>query len=642
MTARRFLQAVVAISLAASARTIAQEAAHSSSLIRVQRHSTPAWVLEDRGMLGERRPGLRGFRARILDHAATWNEDGVWPMSMPGAEHTHPVWISADLVSRRLARDGLLVTLAEAIQPWLAEDAKEYRKAFERSRLGWLRSAGVPVDWLAYFAPPGGEVSGPEALVESIERQLDSGATIDSMRANFAKVPYEFRASVPGFRACTDSGDDDIGLVRVQLVSGDYWSGIGDGGSVDLVRQLVTLLPDARFVASIEDKHVARFLETAADWPIGRADRFTLAPESLPVAQWAQDNAKVGVIAPANGGEGQIVTLVPRYASRGEDGATFVPGETFLIEGFAATGQRVVQSPLLFQGGDLIVARHPRTGERTLLVGEAEVYRNTALGLAREQVLDAFRIELGADRVVVLPAASFHIDYEVSVRAVRGELVAFVPDTPAAARIAFDCGLGALEQHGRLDHAAALSARENLAQAHVHEAVEIASRALVPAMRGPGRFDESLARDLSVSAADSGVGNLQTFLLALDLLESEVASSRSGALDPNTAAYLDSFRRRDADRARIAKTLADLGWTIVRVPTFSDGERGINHLNGMHARGLFLMPAHGGLYERLDRAAADAFGAALERDVKVIPVVTSESQRRSGAVRCSVSVSPRS
>jgi hypothetical protein len=637
-----FVDAFIAGMFAFAVHASAQDATHGAPLIRVQRHSTPAWVLEDRGMLHEGRPALRGFRARILHHEPTWNPGGAWPMSMPGDEHSHPAWKSADLVAHRLAGDGVLATLAQVLQIWIVEAPTGLREAFEHSKLDSLRSSGLPVDLFSCFAPADSGSSDPEAVVELIERKLESGETTAAIRAELARIPFRFRASVPGFRACSDSGEDDIDLVRVQLTSGTYWSGVGDGGSVDLVRQLVTLLPDARFVASIEEKHVDEFLATAADWPIARPDRFTLAPESTPVAQWAQDDAKVGVVAGSGGRASEVVTLAPRYASRGEDGATFVPGETFLIEGLAATGQHVAQSPLLFQGGDLIVARHPRTGERTLLVGEAEIYRNTALGLTREQVLDAFRIELGVDRCVVLPAASFHIDYEVSVRAVRGDLVAFVADTPAAARIAFDCGLSALEEHGRLDHADALSAREKLAQGRVHDAVEIASRALVPAMKGPGRFDESLARELSLSAADSGVGNLETFLLALDLLAGETMRASTGALDPNTAAYLESFRRRDADRAALVKTLADLGWKIVRVPTFSDGERGINHLNGVHARGLYLMPAHGGMYERLDAAAAAAFASALERDVKVIPVIASESERRSGAVRCSVSVCPRS
>ena len=100
---------------------------------------------------------------------------------------------------------------------------------------------------------------------------------------------------------------------------------------------------------------------------------------------------------------GEAVTLVPRYASRGEDGAVLVPGETFLVDGLAAAGLRIVRSPLHFQGGDLITAQDPATGQRTLLIGEADVYRNTMLGLTREQVLEAFGIEFGVDGAWCFP-----------------------------------------------------------------------------------------------------------------------------------------------------------------------------------------------------------------------------------------------
>ena len=70
-----------------------------------------------------------------------------------------------------------------------------------------------------------------------------------------------------------------------------------------------------------------------------------------------------------------------------------------------------------------------------LLFGEAEIHRNHALGLSREQVLAAYRAEFGADRCIVLPTISFHIDYEVSIREIDGKLVAFVNDPLAAAKI---------------------------------------------------------------------------------------------------------------------------------------------------------------------------------------------------------------
>lgn len=610
-------------------------------LIRIHRHQAPEWVVEDRRThLPEGRPALRGFRARILPSAASRSAYDPWPMLMPSVDHAHPAWRSADLVAHHLARDGLLATLSEVLRIWHAPEARAHLLEFERDKLDALRGAGLPVDLLPFFAPVPGSSSTAESIVDEIERRLASGATTESLKSDLVRIPFRFRASAPGFQVATESGEHEIGLVRAQLTSGVYWSGPGDGGCLDLVRQLLSALPAASFAASIEEKHVDRFLETARDWPIVRADRFTLLPETWPVAQWAQDNGKPGWIEATPNEPRELTTLVPRYASRGEDGTIFVPGETFLMEGFAAIGQRVVQSPLLFQGGDLLAVRHPARGERTLLIGEGEVYRNTALGLTRDQVLEAFRIEFGVDRCAVLPAVSFHVDCEVCLRASDRDLVAFVNDTPAAARIAFDCGLEALEKHGHLDPSAASDARSKLSLQHTGEAVEIVSRALVPHLKGPGRFSESFAQAFSVAAWDSGVGNLESFLLALDCLQSETVRTRAAGLDPNTTAYLDSLRRQESDRALLVKALVDLGCKVVRVPSFSDGDRGINFLNGIHARGLYLMPAHGGLYSALDRAAQFVFETVLGPDVKTVPLRSSESQRRSGAVHCSFSVYP--
>ncbi len=635
----------------------AQSGQAAESLIHVVRHAAPKWVEADRRSLRDEQTPSPGFRARLLQDETAQSSYVAWPVTAPSSDGSDPSVRAAEVVARRLARDGLLVTLAEAVAKWREPGGKPSSTAFDEPKLDGLRGVGFPVDLLEYFALDGAP-STPLQVVRRAESRIDSGATIDAMRAELPQFGFRFQPSAPGFRVATESGEEEIGLVRVQLTSGDYWSEAGDGGSLDIVRQLLEALPDADFFASIEEKHLARFLETARGWPIARAGRWTVAVEPRPVAQWAQDNAKPGWIDGAAEDRKardsrdrrdardletahaprESVALVPRYASRGETGPTFVPGETFLIEAFAFEGHRVVQSPLLFQGGNLLAVRDPSSGERILLLGEAEIYRNTALGLTRDQVLDAFRIEMGVDRCVVLPAVSFHIDCELTVRAVGRKLVAFVNDTPAAARIVLECGLGALETHGDIAGAAANDARAKLAARRTSEAVDIVSSALVPHLVGPGLFAESFAKTFSSAAWDSGAGNLQTFLLALDLLQSETAPNESSARDPNTAAYLESLRRREADRARLVKSLSDLGFEIVRVPSFSDGDRGINYVNGVQARGVYLMPAQGGFYAALDRAAEHAFESALGSDVKTIPLHTSESQRRSGAIHCSISV----
>jgi hypothetical protein len=82
------------------------------------------------------------------------------------------------------------------------------------------------------------------------------------------------------------------------------------------------------------------------------------------------------------------------------------------------------------------------------------------------------------------------------------------------------------------------------------------------------------------------------------------------------------------------------GLEIVRVPSLPEGNRGIDYLNGVHEPGRYFMPAWGGLFEPLDRAAEGAFRRAFGPGVAVRPILTSESQRRGGGVHCSISALP--
>lgn len=608
--------------------------ATSDDLVAVHRHEPHPIVLSFWRHCPEGRPLLRGFRFPSLDPmAAMWP---MWPMTDPPDA---PLVKATALVQERLARDGLLPTTARVIELIGPEEC------LAAGGDDLLRTAGLPVDWLESFGPAPGSAE-PTSVVRSIAAELARGKRAEELKDFLSTIPFSFRPSCPGFAVATESGEHEIGLVRLQLTSGTYWSGAGDGGCLDVARQLVTELPGADFVASVEAKHLDALLETMKPWPIARAGRVTVVAEPLAVSQWAQDNGKPGFAPSApstNGALQEIVTLAPRYPSRGEDGAAFVPGEAFALEGFASTGRRVVQSPLLFQGGNLIAIRDPKTGQRSLLIGEAELWRNTALGLTQPQVQDAFRAEFGVDRCIVLPAVSFHIDYEVSVRAVGDRLIAFVNDSEPAVRIVLTCGVDALRAAGVLDAPAAGEFSAHLEAGRYEAFMSAVGPVLAERAVAFGRFPETLAASFSRGPGDSGVGNFQRLLLAMDLATSwSVAPEALGPpLDPHSAAYLRSLQRRDAERRAVVADLERLGLEVVRIPSLAEGDRGINYVNGVHARGLYLMPAWGGLYAPLDRAAEAAFRRVLGDGVRVVPVLTGESQRRSGAIHCSVSVYPR-
>lgn len=560
----------------------------------------------------EARPPLPGYRATL--------EGGEvrWPYEPPGESE---LAAAAAVVARRLAADGLLTAAARAMQVLGADKFRDGGGA----AVDLLRRLGVPVDFLRYFG------EGESVVVATIAARLEKGLPASALKRELAAIHFRFTRSVPGFAAHSESGETEAALVRAQVTGGAYWGGRGAGGSLDVLRQLLAALPRSKFLVSVEETHLDGVRGLACDWPVGAGDRVTLLPLPMPVAQWAQDNAKAGSAG------GRTVMLLPRYASRGEDGSILVPGETFIGEGLRAAGVEVRQSPLLFQGGNLIVATRPGSRERLLLIGEAEVWRNTALGLTAEQATEALRIELGCDAALVLPAASFHIDYEVSVRPIGGELVGFVNDTAAATRIILEQGVTGLIASGAIDVSVAGEARGALRAGRPGAFLGLVGAANSRYAVGPGQYSEELAAGFVASAGDHAAGNLRVFLLALDLLAAELATPSGLPSDRHARAYLASFRRRDADRRQLHRKLEEARIRLVRVPSLSDGAIGPNAINGVHTPGTYLMPAWGGFYAPLDDAARAAYQAAMGESVNVVGICCAESQRRSGAVRCSVS-----
>ncbi|MCG8409592.1 MAG: hypothetical protein MI923_30670 [Phycisphaerales bacterium] len=587
--------------------------------------------LENGRPFAESRPPLRGFRVTFAKDGSTTS-----PFCWPDKSAPAMIRRAADMVAERLAKDGLLLTTAAAIETLGAvEMERDPALAIQR-----LAAVGLPLDLLPYFGfSKDGKDNDVRAVVGFIAGRLAKGATVSTLRSEMLSVPFHFVPSHPGFRVVSESGEHEIGTVRLQLTRGTYWRGPGAGGNLDLARQLIEKLPKASFLASIEEKHLEPFLSLSAHWPIQRMGQLMILPEPMAVSQWTQDNGKAGVIRTKK--HLKIATMLPRYASRREDGSVFVPGESFLIESLESTGHTVVQSPLLFQGGNLLAVREPVSGDRILLIGEAEIYRNTALGLNRRQVLEAFRIEFAVDRCVVLPAVSFHLDFDLCVRAL-GEhgspsgLVAFVNDGPAAAGIILSLGVDALERHAKLDATSAKKARKHLKEGQAVKFLEIIGGVLGRHLNRHGHFPYSFAKCFAVDAVDSPVGNFQRFLLAMDTLVCDSIRPH----DRHAAAYLRSFGRREKDRRDLHRLLAELGWRVVKVPSLADGNRSINYVNGIHDRGSYLMPVYGGLYAPLDEAAASVFRREFGATVSVIPVFSGESQRRVGAVHCSAAVYP--
>jgi hypothetical protein len=317
-----------------------------------------------------------------------------------------------------------------------------------------------------------------------------------------------------------------------------------------------------------------------------------------------------------------------------------VPGESSLINGLAEYGMDIAHSPLLFQGGNLLAVRNPQTGERLLLIGESEIHRNTALGLTPDQTLQAFRIEFGVDRCEVLPAVSFHIDYDVSIRAHDGKLIAFVNEQSSAVRLIIECGIRALRSHELLSEFDAEAAMKHLNAGRTADLLQILNKVISANQPHHGHYPLSLAQRFSVRAEDSGVGNFQRFLLAIDWLTATSMPNSNVERDPNLRVYHDAIRDQQAARLQLHERLEQLGFALVPVPGMVDPTRGIVYVNGIHDSSRYIMPVYGGLYALLDEAAGKAFSQALGPQVEITTILSSESQRRSGGIHCSCSAYP--
>ena len=577
---------------------------------------------------------LRGFRAPILKRAAERRPAVLATNSLSELQRR-----AAECVTRRLAADGLLPTLAQVVG--ILGPA-----SFLTNGIGGLDSLtalGFPTDLLACFPTrePADEVEVAASVLARVARRLSEGATPVSLRPELDALPFRWGRARPEFEIATEAGEHELGLLRMQA-GGGYRDGILPGGSIDVICQLVAKLPNADFLLSVPDAFLPPFENLARQmWRLRKADQVTLVSEPLPVAAWAQDNGKAGLVAGPKPGEWKLATLTPRYACMDEGKSTFEPGQSFLMDGLEAAGHKVVHSALLFQGGNLLAGRDPKTGERVLLVGEGEIYRNIALGLTRAQALEAFRVEFGVDRCVVFPAVSYHLDFDVSLRARGSQMIAFVNDPLAAARTILDLSLGPLERHGTLDPRAAQGARAALAAGRDADALLPLTNAVQRLLQGRPDLPASLAQLFAGSRTDSAAGNLQCFLVALDLLESSLQRDEVGAVGIEKREYFSALRRMDTGRQRQAEELRKLGWTVVPVPSLPDFFRSINYLNGIHHRDGYIMPVFGGFYTPLDQRAMAAIRLALGPELRITQVQSAECQRGHGGVHCTAVAYPR-
>ena len=597
--------------------------------VRVIRADPDATILKHRETIKQNIVPLRGFRAPILKNASE-----PWPARLEADKLSSNERAAAALIRERLAMDGLLSTLAQAVRTLGPSAERDPDDLLEQ-----LTKLGFPCDLLGHFHLSSNHVTNePFRLVSHVAKRFTDGMTLDSVQTELRLVRFDFQRSNPAFGLITESGEDEVGLLRMQA-GGGYRDGIVPSGNLDVIGKLIAALPNAAFLINVEQAMSGPFHWIATNtWRLRRTDHATLVVEPYPVAAWAQDNGKAGTLFNDSGTRVKLATLAPRYACMDEGISTFQPGESFLMDGLQRAGHAVVHSPLLFQGGNVMAVRDPKSGERVLLMAEGELHRNVALGLTLEQALEAFRREMRCDRAVALPDVSYHLDFDVCVRAVGSELVAFINDNDAAIRVILDLGMNTLERNGIMDTDNARAGREDLKAGRDADWLRRLTNAIHRQLVD-GVFSESLSRCFVTDKADSAAGNLQCFLLAVDWLESRLPIITP---TPSTVRheYLEALRHMEQARRAQMERLRPLGWRIVPVPSMSELYRSINYLNGIHHRQGYVLPAYGGFYAPLDKAAIDVFQGVLGPEAKITPIRSAECQRQYGGVHCMAAAYP--
>lgn len=558
-------------------------------------------------------PALASFRSPVLAEVESRQQ---------AADGDAELQLARRIARKHLARDGLMHAVSRVIVA-LGPD----RVRVLPDPTAALLNAGIPADLLAHMRPestPAGCT--PDDVLRAMADRLAGGESLERLLSWLRKSVFDPVASLPGFRPTSDSGHDMIALVRAQATRDTFYSAPGDGGNVDLLLAALAALPTTPFALATDARLAEPLRESIGH--VGRNAEVKILPQPLPVSQWAGDNAKAGAL------NGVPAHIAPRFASRGEYHSTFVPGDDLSV---SARQPSVARSPLLFQGGNLFIVDDVPRARRVLLIGEAEIHRNRALGLSAQQTVSFLQAEFGTVVSEVLPAASYHIDQEITVRSTADQTLAFVPDVTAAAIVIAECALAAIENAGRWSRALVVRARTYLQESNVRDAINIIWGELQRERTAEFAFPLSLAQCLTFGLADSGVGNLHRFLLAIDHLAAGVVST-ADVPDPNLAALFRSFQRRAADRARIRTLISRLGWRVIAVPAIPEESRGINPLNGVHTRDAYLMPAYGGVFTPLDTVAQAAFQSVLGSAVAVRPIPSGESQRRQGALHCSLAL----
>lgn len=603
--------------------------------VTIVKQSLPSGILEARRKEKDRTPELPTMQAPILQEKHRIISAIEFPdrQGLARARKT---------VGRNLAELGLIKTLSRVMREF-PEFPYQHNG---RANKALIEEIGFPVRLLNCYSIDAPQIAGLDQIVAALSRQACTQAPERSSASGQPKWKFEYTPTQHGFRLLPENGVCRIEAMRMQLYPLDYVKGPGDGCIVDIARQLLLATSREKFLISVSPAELIPLTGLIQAWNVPAPERVVLLEDESVSSQWAQDNCKTGAVYDRWGRFQEYVTLVPRFACVGEDYSEYRPAESFIFDQVQRAGWRVVQSPLLFQGGNILPVKHPKTGELTVFVGQAEVIRNTRLGLKKEEVLEAFRREWGADRIEVLPPLSFHIDLEVSFRWHKGRMIAFTNDSLAAARMIVRCGIKGLLSCSILTESEADELTWWLDHSeHQDQLLQILWSRVNEFRDEKGQFISDKAEFFAVSGEESGRVNLSRFLLGLDLLsaahkqrEKFWASLADQDARRDLFEYYRLLLEREEQRAQLKKRLLSLGIEVISLPSTSDDDVSLNYINMIQDLTTVYLPAFGGMFQDIDQKVVGTLQGFLGSMVRIHQIRNSATQSQCGGIHCSVSV----
>src|SRR5690606_26808310 len=145
-----------------------------------------------------------------------------------------------------------------------------------------------------------------------------------------------------------------------------------------------------------------------------------------------------------------------------------------------------------------------------------------------------------------------------------------------------------------------------------------------------GNLPRSFADPLRLTPSDSGPANAQRLLSALDTIAALHPRAWEPTLHPHAQAYFRSLRRAANDRRLLFESRPS--------PSPSaGGNRSVSLIHPVPLPDRSLFPAHLGLFKPVDAAAIRAIRRHVDDSVLLRPIPAAESERRGGAIHCSLS-----